>query len=302
MLGTPSFAPPEQLRATNSTCARHLSWARPSTRSSRAGAPFEGDNAVNVVAAVLDKARSRSRIPPGCARRSRANRSAVVCKKREDRLPTTRRSRCVASLQLRGVRTRADGRSISGGVWDETLSTCPKWPSLDHRRRFLSAALAGGGRTFESFVPYLCMTLIYLSTMRCRRACGEPPWERDCAGSGWSGPMGSTPGLFRARSRGHLFVCLRDWRGNLLTFFVTRRPSTGNSSRGARGTLRVDFLWRGGRCSSPSGAAMICRSAGISSVARAWSFGRKARRVRLEAATLPIRLRRQRAPRAVSHR
>ena len=57
MLGTPSFAPPEQLRGDELDVRADIYSVGATLYSLLTGrAPFEGDNAVNVVAAVLDKA------------------------------------------------------------------------------------------------------------------------------------------------------------------------------------------------------------------------------------------------------
>ena len=56
MLGTPSYAPPEQLRADELDVRADIYSVGATLYALLTGrAPFEGDNAVQVVAAVLDK-------------------------------------------------------------------------------------------------------------------------------------------------------------------------------------------------------------------------------------------------------
>jgi len=124
---------------------------------------------------------------------------------------------------------------------DETLSTLPEVAIASIIGAASSVQHWLVARTFESFVPYLCMTLIYLIYHAVPEGLWGASVGKGLCGLRVVGPNGSTPGLPRAFARA--FVCLSALiAGNLLTFFVTSAASTGNSSRGARGTYEWIFL------------------------------------------------------------
>jgi uncharacterized RDD family membrane protein YckC len=128
MLGTPSYAPPEQLRADELDVRADIYSVGATLYALLTGrAPFEGDNAVQVVAAVLDKqpapiSNFRSDVPAAlvqvvnqCLEKKPDNRFpnyAVLC---EALLPFSTTAPEPAPLGLRFI----------AGVIDETLTVLP---------------------------------------------------------------------------------------------------------------------------------------------------------------------------------
>ena len=116
MLGTPSFAPPEQLRGDELDVRADIYSVGATLYSLLTGrAPFEGDNAVNVVAAVLDKAPKpvaefRQDVPAGlvqvvgkCLAKKRDERFANYAELRDALTPFSSQAREPAPVGLRIV-------------------------------------------------------------------------------------------------------------------------------------------------------------------------------------------------------
>ncbi|MEO7319125.1 MAG: protein kinase [Chthoniobacteraceae bacterium] len=116
MLGTPSFAPPEQLRGDELDVRADIYSVGATLYALLTGnAPFEGDNAVNVVAAVLDKtpraiAEFRKDAPAGlvqivgkCLAKKRDERFADYAALREALLPFSSEASEPAPIGLRTI-------------------------------------------------------------------------------------------------------------------------------------------------------------------------------------------------------
>src|SRR4029434_8931938 len=128
MLGTPSYAPPEQLRADELDVRADIYSVGATLYALLTGrAPFEGDNAVQVVAAVLDKqpapiSNFRSDVPAALAQvvtqsleKKPENRFPNYAELREALLPFGTMAPEPAPLGLRFI----------AGVIDETLTFLP---------------------------------------------------------------------------------------------------------------------------------------------------------------------------------
>ncbi|HET6408419.1 MAG TPA: protein kinase, partial [Chthoniobacteraceae bacterium] len=122
MLGTPSYAPPEQLRADELDVRADIYSVGATLYALLTGrAPFEGDNAVQVVAAVLDKqpaliSRSRNDVPVGlsqvvmrCLEKRRENRFSTYAELREALIPFSTEAPQPAPIGLRIVAGIIDG-------------------------------------------------------------------------------------------------------------------------------------------------------------------------------------------------
>ncbi len=133
MLGTPSFAPPEQLRGDELDVRADIYSVGATLYALLTGhAPFEGDNAVNVVAAVLDKAPKpvaefRQDVPAGlvqvvgkCLAKKRDERFANYAELRDALTPFSSQAREPAPVGLRIVAGMIDGllaTIIGAFVW-----------------------------------------------------------------------------------------------------------------------------------------------------------------------------------------
>lgn len=118
MLGTPSYAPPEQLRADELDIRADIYSVGATLYALLTGhAPFEGENAVQVVAAVLDKQPTPiSNVPPGlaqvvmkCLEKKREARYPSYSELREALLPFSAEAPVPAPLGLRFVAGVIDG-------------------------------------------------------------------------------------------------------------------------------------------------------------------------------------------------
>jgi uncharacterized RDD family membrane protein YckC len=133
LLGTPSYAPPEQLRGDELDLRADIYSVGATLYSLLTGRPpHEGDNAVQVVAAVLDKAPKpiaefRKDVPPGlaqvigrCLAKKRDERFANYAALREALTPFSSQAREAAPLGLRTVAGMIDlllATVISAGFW-----------------------------------------------------------------------------------------------------------------------------------------------------------------------------------------
>jgi uncharacterized RDD family membrane protein YckC len=133
MLGTPSYAPPEQLRGDELDVRADIYSVGATLYSLLTGRPpHEGDNAVQVVAAVLDKAPKpiaefRKDVPPGlaqviarCLAKKRDDRFADYAALRDALTPFSSQAREAAPLGLRTVAGIIDlllATIISAAFW-----------------------------------------------------------------------------------------------------------------------------------------------------------------------------------------
>ena len=165
MLGTPSFAPPEQLRGDELDLRADIYSVGATLYSLLTGhAPFEGENAVQVVAAVLDKAPKpvadfRKDVPTGlaeviarCMAKKREARPANYAALRDALLPFSSQVPQPAPLALR----------FAAGLVDDFLASVPEIVlgallSVEFADRFLSQ------RDVGTFLPWLGMWILYVA-------------------------------------------------------------------------------------------------------------------------------------------
>jgi hypothetical protein len=126
MLGTPSFAPPEQLRGDDLDVRADIYSVGATLYALLTGhAPFEGDNAIQVVAAVLDKAVRpiadfRPDVPSALAQLI----GKCLAKKRDDRFPTYTTLRdALAPFSSQATEAAPPGLRTVAGMIDLLLAT-----------------------------------------------------------------------------------------------------------------------------------------------------------------------------------
>ena len=156
MLGTPSFAPPEQLRGDELDVRADIYSVGATLYSLLTGrAPFDGDNAVNVVAAVLDKAprpiaEFRKDMPGGLVQVV----GKCLAKRREERFPNYGELRDALTPFSSQAREPAPiGLRVVAGIIDLLLATIVGafvWTTGETvDQRFLAARTLGA--TLEFF-------------------------------------------------------------------------------------------------------------------------------------------------------
>jgi uncharacterized RDD family membrane protein YckC len=162
MLGTPSYAPPEQLRADELDVRADIYSVGATLYALLAGhAPFEGDNAVQVVAAVLDKQPAPIASIPGtlgqvvmkCLEKKREARYSSYAELREALLPFSTEAAVPAPLGLRFV----------AGVIDSLVTFLPYLIYVVFVGSDLSSDWLGNRdlRSFIYLIVYFVFTLAY---------------------------------------------------------------------------------------------------------------------------------------------
>ncbi|MFN0077327.1 MAG: protein kinase domain-containing protein [Prosthecobacter sp.] len=200
MLGTPSFAPPEQLRGDDLDVRADIYSVGATLHTLLTGkAPFEGTNAVQVVAAVLDKmpapvTEHRKEVPAAlaevitrCMAKKREMRFVDYAGLRDALLPFSSQVPEPAPLGLR----------FFAGFIDETLLVLPEivlgfFISYDLMDKFLV------DRTLMSFLPWAGMLMLYGAYyVVCEGIWGAGLGKALC-GLRVIGPDRAAPGLRRA--------------------------------------------------------------------------------------------------------
>ncbi len=203
MLGTPSFAPPEQLRGDDLDVRADIYSVGATLYTLLTGkAPFEGTNAVQVVAAVLDKmpalvTEHRKDVPAAlaevitrCMAKKREERFADYAALRDALLPFSSQVPEPAPLGLR----------FFAGFIDEALLMLPEivlgfFITYDLMDKFLV------DRTLASFLPWAGMLMLYGAYyVVCEGIWGAGLGKALC-GLRVIGPDRSAPGLWRASVR-----------------------------------------------------------------------------------------------------
>lgn len=203
MLGTPSFAPPEQLRGDELDLRADIYSVGATLYTLLTGkAPFEGTNAVQVVAAVLDKAPKpvaelRADVPAGlaqliarCLAKKREERFASYAELRDALLPFSSQVPVPAPLRLR----------VFAGFIDEMIIVLPDlavgfFVAYELSDKFLVE------RTLAAFLPWAGMLywgMAYYAV--CEGLWGAGIGKALC-GLRVIGPDRAAPGLLRASVR-----------------------------------------------------------------------------------------------------
>lgn len=200
MLGTPSFAPPEQLRGDELDVRADIYSVGATLYTLLTGkAPFEGENAVRVVAAVLDKAprpvtEFRKDVPKGlaevierCMAKKREARLAGYAALRDALLPFSSAVPEPAPLGLRFL----------AGFVDDLIADLP-WLALaavlsvEFENRFLSQ------RSLETFLPWLGVWMGYQAYFVITEGLWGAGIGKALCGLRVIRPQGQAPGLWRA--------------------------------------------------------------------------------------------------------
>jgi eukaryotic-like serine/threonine-protein kinase len=208
LLGTPSFAPPEQLRGDELDLRADIYSVGATLFALLTGRPpFEGENAVQVVAAVLDKtpisiAATRQDVPAGlvqivmrCLAKKRDDRFANYAALRDALLPFSANVPAVAPIGLRFV----------AGLLDNTLAFLP----LTVMTILLAQGPADAWTTGSSpeaaceFLGALMFAAVYFAA--CEGRWGAAPGKALC-GLRVVGPNGAAPGFSRALLRAAIYV------------------------------------------------------------------------------------------------
>lgn len=224
MLGTPSFAPPEQLRGDELDVRADIYSVGATLYTLLTGkAPFEGTNAVQVVAAVLDKAppsviEPRKDVPDGlaqviarCMAKKREMRFADYATLRDALLPFSSQVPEPAPLGLRFL----------AGFLDDLIADVP-WMALaamlsvEFEDRFLSQ------RSMESFLPWFGVWLGYLAYFVIAEGLWGAGIGKALCGLRVVRPDGQTPGMGRALVRVLVFDVLA--MSTLLPLLFTSGP------------------------------------------------------------------------------
>jgi len=204
MLGTPSFAPPEQLRGDELDARADIySVGATLYYLLTAHAPHEGDNVVNVVASVLDKTpepltKYRPEIPPGLAQVV----ARSLAKKRDDRFANYAALRdALLPFSSQVPEPAPLGTRFVAGLIDEVLAAFPE---------IVVSAVLGvdevadhwlSERTGSSFGLWLAMTLVYIAYHAVPEGLwGAAPGKALC-GLRVVGAGGAAPGIGRAAVR-----------------------------------------------------------------------------------------------------
>jgi hypothetical protein len=199
MLGTPSFAPPEQLRGDELDVRADIYSVGATLYSLLTGkAPFEGDNAVQVVAAVLDKpAPFISGIPAALAQIV----ARSLAKKRDDRFATYGALRDALLPFSSAVPEPAPlGLRFLAGVVDEAVATLPALVALVVVGvEFADAWLAQ--RTPQALLAYLGAIAAYMLYYALFEGLTGGALGKRLCRMRVAGADGSAPGFRRALGR-----------------------------------------------------------------------------------------------------
>lgn len=204
MLGTPSFAPPEQLKGEELDVRADIYSVGATLYSLLTGKPpFEGDNAVQVVAAVLDKApRTIPNIPTGLAKIV----TRCLAKKRDERFPSYAALRDALLPFSANVPEPAPlGLRFIAGVVDWFVIMLPTFVSVT----WLGQSFADGwtaNRSLAGALPFFanlawCVAYFAISEARWGTTLGKA-----LCGLRVMGPDGGRPAPGRAASRASLYV------------------------------------------------------------------------------------------------
>lgn len=203
MLGTPSFAPPEQLRGDDLNVRADIYSVGATLYTLLTGkAPFDGVNAVQVVAAVLDKAPpsvldARKDVPAGLAQVI----SRCMAKKREARFagyPELRDALLPFSSQM--PEPAPLGLRFLAGFVDDLLAALPEIVlatamAVEFSDQFLS------DRSSATFLPWFGFWLCYLAYFTISEGLWGAGIGKAFCGLRVVGPDGHAPGIGRALIR-----------------------------------------------------------------------------------------------------
>ncbi len=207
MLGTPSYAPPEQLRGDELDVRADIYSVGATLYALLAGcAPFDGENAVNVVAAVLDQEprplsqfrhdvpADLARIVARCLEKKRDDRFANYAELRDALLPFSASVPDPAPLGLRFV----------AGVIDNTIAFLPNTIMTVILGHGLSNPPMGNAVSAAwGYFGILALATVYFAG--CEGRWGATPAKALC-GLRVVGPDGGAPGFARALSRAAIYV------------------------------------------------------------------------------------------------
>jgi hypothetical protein len=221
MLGTPSYAPPEQLRGDELDVRADIYSVGATLYSLLTGkAPFEGDNAVQVVAAVLDKTpplipnvpAALAQIVARCLAKKRDDRFADYAALRDALVPFSSAVPDPAPLGLRFL----------AGVIDEAVATLPALVALIVvGLEFDDAWLAQ--RTLQALLAYLGAVAAYMLYYALFEGLAGRALGKTVCRMRVVGPDGSAPGFRRALGR----VCFTAFALNSGTLLATLLTAKG---------------------------------------------------------------------------
>lgn len=203
MLGTPSFAPPEQLRGEELDVRADIYSTGATLYSLLTGKPpFDGENVVNVVTNVLDKAprpitEFRKDVPAGlaqiiarCLAKKREERFASYSELRDALLPFSSTMPTPAPLGLRFLAGLAD--DFFASVPEIVLGTLL---SVEFADRYLSE------RSSATLLPWLGIWVCYIAYFAIAEGVWGAGLGKALCGLRVVGPGGNAPGIGRALVR-----------------------------------------------------------------------------------------------------